>query len=757
MKIKFSKKLRQLGTALLVALVLGSILCVSVTGYLSVSEQQNFLSARSQTWNLAIVVTEAGVEEGLEHLNVNTTTNLSADGWSFDGTWYSHANTLPNGDSYKVSITITNPAIPQLICSSTVASTTWLTQNSSPFFVGVINGQTTIAPTTVQRAVKVVCSKANLFTAALVVKHGIDLKGNGVYTDSYDSTDPAKSTGGKYDSSKYSGDRGDVATNGGVNDSVGVQNANIFGHVHTGANCPVSTGPNGAVGSHAWQALNSGLEPNWVSQDANFTFPDTTLPNTAGYLTPTGPFTNVATVYTYVTNSVGPTNTYPNPPPPWGGVSTNTTFSTNSIYSSPPPPAATNTVSFTTVTNYPSPLPPGLVTNTLTATTATYPAAGTYFGGVTTNTVITNSASYPSAGSYVGTISTNTTLTTNATYPAAGIYIGAVSTNTTPQTTASYPSAGSYIGSITTNLTSQTSGSYPSPGTFFPPVGTNTTFTTSTTYPAAGTYVGSVTTRVVSNGPPAGRGTFYDFNQITGYTYNVINNYSYAVFASYSYNKVSGYAYQIVSSFTFSYHTYTSPNYTYSYPNYTYNYNRFTTNTTYVTNKYDYVLHGNNSYVTYGGFSGKTVYIEGANVTLVMPNGMDGTEGFTWASGATLLVYAGGTSIGVAGNGYINPNGTAGSLIIYAAPTVTSFTLAGNGQFTGVLVAPNADLNLKGGGSSNEDFCGSIMANSAGMNGHFSFHYDESLNSTPSNSRYLISSWDEIDPEGRALIGHNAV
>src|SRR5882672_11770060 len=69
MKIKIRRKANQIGAALLVALVIGSILCISVVGYLSVTEQQTLLSARSQAWNMAISIVEAGIEEGLQHAN----------------------------------------------------------------------------------------------------------------------------------------------------------------------------------------------------------------------------------------------------------------------------------------------------------------------------------------------------------------------------------------------------------------------------------------------------------------------------------------------------------------------------------------------------------------------------------------------------------------------------------------------------------------------------------------------------------------
>ena len=135
-----------------------------------------------------------------------------------------------------------------------------------------------------------------------------------------------------------------MASNDGV--IIGVQQANIYGKLHTGASGGYSIGTQGGVGTHAWQAANGGgLQPGYFLQDANFTFPDTTLPNTTGYLTPQPG--DVA----FPTNSVVPTFhtlgpafwwLIPNPPPP--GLITNldkkdkivsytwTTFVTNTVY-----------------------------------------------------------------------------------------------------------------------------------------------------------------------------------------------------------------------------------------------------------------------------------------------------------------------------------------------------------------------------------------------------------------------------------------
>ena len=90
MKIRFSRKLRQMASALLVVMVLGGILCLFIMYYLSLIQQQNTLSVRSQAWNLAIAVTEAGIEEGLQAINSNT--NLVSSEWPYDDPYYCRSN-----------------------------------------------------------------------------------------------------------------------------------------------------------------------------------------------------------------------------------------------------------------------------------------------------------------------------------------------------------------------------------------------------------------------------------------------------------------------------------------------------------------------------------------------------------------------------------------------------------------------------------------------------------------------------------------
>src|SRR5205814_501109 len=114
---------------------------------------------------------------------------------------------------------------------------------------------------------------------------------------------------------------------------------------------------------------------------------------------------------------------------------------------------------------------------------------------------------------------------------------------------------------------------------------------------------------------------------------------------------------------------------------------------------------------------------------LVLPNGlsMSGNDCITVAPSGSLAVYCGGTSCKISGNGIVNQAGYAGKFILYCMPTVTDFTFDGNGEFTGVLVAPTANIKLNGGGHDHNDFIGALVVNSVIMNGHYMFHYDEAL------------------------------
>ncbi len=245
-----------------------------------------------------------------------------------------------------------------------------------------------------------------------------------------------------------------------------------------------------------------------------------------------------------------------------------------------------------------------------------------------------------------------------------------------------------------TNYTTMTVLPYPAPTL----IATNTQSITQSAYPAPGTYVGSVVTNKSGNKIKS-----YTFNQITGYTYPVVS---------------------------------------YTYPKTYYSYSLFSTNTIYSTNYYDHILDSGEYYAT--SLSGKTL-VRGT-ATLVLPNGLDVGSGdfLTIANNAKLTVYAGGSSLSLAGNQVLNTDGLAANLTIYGAPSVTSVSLSGNASLTGILYAPYAALQYNGGGSDTLDFIGAVVVKSVNLNGHFNVHYDECINDQAANSLFVIKSWDEV-------------
>jgi hypothetical protein len=529
------------------------------------------------------------------------------------------------------------------------------------------------------------CSSAHPY--AIAVRSGLTLNGSGIIVDSFDSSDPLWSNHGLYDPTKAK-DGGDVASNGKL---ISAGNSKIFGHVSTGRDGIVFVGSLGVVGSHEWQSTHIGMiEPGWVTDDAQINFPITSLPYTNGLAPGPGCVVTVQTNFSALaTNS----SIYPDPSPS-GGVTTNTVY-------------------FNVLT-LPEPIPDGLVTNTTLATLYPLPSplpAGT----ITTNTTTTTTPSHPANNTYGGSVTTNTTIAISSSYPAAGTYVDVILTNVTSTNTVSYPAPGTYLGSVTTNTTSTTSNNYPAPGTYVGAISTNLTPTTSGTYPAPGTYVGNVTTN-------------FHLGHIIGYTYEKIS-FSYLKISGYTYEKTD-YVYDKIVSFTYDKITsYTYTQIFYTYPVYTYSWTNYLVSVTYPSNCYDNVLYSGDYYAS--SLSGSTIVVGSAR--LVLPNGFNlgSSDRLTIAAGASLEIYAGGSSCVLTPTYITNQTLVAKNLIVYCAPTVNLLSLSTGGEFIGVVVAPQADLNINGGGNISYDLSGAWVVKSLTANGHARFHLDESLASLP--------------------------
>lgn len=633
MKLKLKPLAEEAASALLTTMIFIVVLALSIGGYMSYVFQQARLGGRSQAWNMSMAVAEAGLEEGFEHLNDDYYI-MGNDGWQSDGGGVYHVTRTLNGTfeaTYTVTINYANTAQPT-ISSSAYVKPPAVAQNTtrSPFFYATIGAnQTPVANSnsvTVGRGIQAVLDKPSFFNAAMVAKGNITMDGNGVTVDSFDSGTSGQNVNGQWNQS-ISGNDGIVASDGGISNSISGGNANIYGQLYVGAGEPYSIGPNGFVGTHQWVAGGgTGVEPGYAHTDANFDFPNTSLPN--GYQN----FT----------------------PPSSGTIATVT--GTNII-------ASTNA----NVASYPTGLTNG---QTLSAV-------------LTNTTMITVSNGYPGA---IPGLTSNSAFVTVSSYPGVepGLVTNCANTVTTTTDPGSQPCL--VITSYITNVTT-----LPSP----PP--------------------SNVTTNYKGSGHS---------KQISSYSYTV-TDYSYA------------------NQFTYTYKSWE-----YTYPTNTYTYTLYSSQITYATSNYAAVL-SSGYYVANSEMTGTTIVT--GPVTLVMPNGYN-IDNLVIAPGGSVVVYSGGTSLTLSGQGIINQPGLAQNLMIYCTPSVTSIAFSGNAGLNAVIVAPNANVTLSGGGNNNTDFSGSIMANSVTLHGHWNFHYDVALSRVPSPGRYILSSWTEVTVPQRSSL-----
>jgi hypothetical protein len=287
------------GSALLVTLLFGFLTSLTLASFLLLVNQNSRVTERSQAYNLCMAVVEAGVEEALAHCKTNSPNALATCGWALAGGSLVKTNAMlqvessegPGGGTvwrksatngyYIVTLSATRPYI--ITCTGFY-----------PFYRSEGAGY-------LSRTVQVETVDDGVFSAGIIVKEDIDMNGNTLLTDSYQSSNPAKSTLGAYDPAK-AGDKGDVATLAGAGQSVNIGAANIWGHFYSGPAVALQVGASGAVGSVGWQtAGNHGVEPTWWITDFNVSLPDAVAPFTTAWTPSAGSVDGVS--YDYVLGS----------------------------------------------------------------------------------------------------------------------------------------------------------------------------------------------------------------------------------------------------------------------------------------------------------------------------------------------------------------------------------------------------------------------------------------------------------------------
>ncbi len=155
-------------------------------------------------------------------------------------------------------------------------------------------------------------------------------------------------------------------------------------------------------------------------------------------------------------------------------------------------------------------------------------------------------------------------------------------------------------------------------------------------------------------------------------------------------------------------------------------------------NKHDCLVPG-----TYGNISITKALTLAPGIYNINSLSMTGNAGITVspAGAVTINVVGSGQSnpIAIAGNGIID-DAKANDFIINYAGTGT-VSVAGNGDSTAILNAPNATMTQQGNGN----WYGSIVANNISLGGNAFFHYDRNSSLAPTNNGYFsLISYREI-------------
>jgi hypothetical protein len=333
---------RQQGNTLLMTISITALIGFLLATYLTLVSSQNGANARSQSWNSAMPIVEAGIEEALAHLNTPrglTNGPLDVDNWVLSGGIYTVNRSL--GDS-RYSVSIHNYRVGDPTSDPFVESRGFVTM---PLLLTAAEGPLLAAaggtPSYLGRGVRARTHRDFIFTKGMVAKDSIDLNGNNIQTDSFDSMDPMYSTNGMYVPGMAK-DNGDIAVNSALTNSMDVGNANIYGHISVGPGGAIDIGPQGSVGSKTWHQNGSkGVESGWSKDDMNVSFDEVVIPFSGGLPLPGGGWiTN--TTYTMSSNSAAGAAVNIYPATCGGTITTNTVTTVNPPLPFPSGPVTTN-------------------------------------------------------------------------------------------------------------------------------------------------------------------------------------------------------------------------------------------------------------------------------------------------------------------------------------------------------------------------------------------------------------------------------
>ncbi len=262
------------GYTLMAAAIAAGVLSILVVGYLSWVTNEYRLSQRSDRWNQALYLAEAGVEVGLAEFNFKYRPSpgsafSTGSGWTAASGSYSKtvSNFTDNAGqvlgTFVVEVNGISMKYPTITCTGTA-----LNPSGGP---------------TVTRTVRVVLRRNNVYPFGLLSVQEMQLSASAgtIVLDSFDSSDSTKSTGGQYDAAKRQS-HGNIASMSTAVDAIALKNVDVYGDVNTGAGGVVDF-KSATVGSTTDPALRSSTEADaeaagWLAHDFNAIITSVFLP-----------------------------------------------------------------------------------------------------------------------------------------------------------------------------------------------------------------------------------------------------------------------------------------------------------------------------------------------------------------------------------------------------------------------------------------------------------------------------------------------
>lgn len=237
-------------STLVISLITITLLMISLVAYLGLVSFEVRKASRSENWNMALTVAEAGIEEGHAHLTRNGLTNLVSNGWVSAG-----ANTVTKtrhlGSNYFTTTIISNNFA--RIVSKGAA---WIPGGAGSNFVS--------------RTVEVIEKNPGILKNALLLLNTVSGNGGNAIVDSFSSTNGPYTLANRRD-------HGNILCLGMTPGCVDIGNSLVYGKISTLSSGSVAI-QNGAVGDTNWNSTQTGIEPGWVDNALRpFTVPDSPI------------------------------------------------------------------------------------------------------------------------------------------------------------------------------------------------------------------------------------------------------------------------------------------------------------------------------------------------------------------------------------------------------------------------------------------------------------------------------------------------